>query len=313
MQTTNHRLIDLAERPAWLRVSLDRLVIEMDGDEAVTVPLVELAALVVSHPQVKYTQAVLPAIAAAGGVFVACDAKHKPAAMMIPLAGHHLQAERFAQQANTPLPVRKRMWQQIVRAKIRAQAAVLKQLRGDDRGLLALIPRVQSGDAGNVEAQAARRYWPALFADQTFRRDPDGGDANAQLNYGYAVVRAIVARAICAAGLHPSLGLYHHNRYDTFCLADDLMEPLRPVVDAAVVRRVQATGMPSPLDKAAKAEILSALTGRFSVEGESRTLFDIVGRMATSLADVFGGTRREMVLPTLDAGLESNGNGEKNV
>lgn len=294
---TNHRVIDLSDGPAWLKVSLERLVIEREATEPLTVPLCDLAAVVVSHPQVKYTQAVLAGIAAAGGIFVACDAKHLPAAMMMPLAGHHLQTERFARQASASLPTRKRLWQQIVRAKLRAQARVLRRLRGDDRGIAALIPAVKSGDPANVEAQASRRYWPALFADAAFRRDPDGGDANAQLNYGYAVLRAIVTRAVCGAGLHPSLGLYHHNRYDTFCLADDLMEPMRPIVDEAVVKRVQQTGMPSPLDKEAKAAVISALMGRFTFEGQERTLFDIVSHTAASLAEVFAGKREEMVLP----------------
>lgn len=296
---TNHRVIDLSDGPAWLKVNLERLVIERDGAEAVTVPLCDLAALIASHPQVKYTQAVLAGIAAAGGIFVACDAKHMPAAMMMPLAGHHLQTERFAKQASAGLPVKKRLWQQVVKAKLRAQSRVLTRLRGDDRGISALIPKVQSGDPSNVEAQAARKYWPALFADKTFRRDPDGGDANAQLNYGYAVLRAIVMRGICGAGLHPSLGLYHHNRYDTFCLADDLMEPMRPIVDEAVVKRVQETGMPSPLDKEAKAAVISALMGLFALDGEERTLFDIVSHTAASLAGVFMGEREELALPEI--------------
>lgn len=303
MQATNNRIVDLSESGAYLKVSLERLLIEREGEEALTVPLVDLAALIVSHPQVRYSNAVLAGIAGAGGTFIACDAKHMPAAMLMPLAGHHLQTERFAQQARAPLPVRKRVWQQIVRAKLKAQSRLLTRLRGDDRGIAALIPRVRSGDPANVEAQAARKYWPALFADKAFRRDPDGGDANAQLNYGYAVLRAIVARAICGAGLHPSLGIYHHNRYDTFCLADDLMEPFRPLVDEAVVRHVQDTGQPSPLDREAKARIVGSMMERFALDGEMRSLFDILARMAVSLADVFAGEREGLALPDLGSGM----------
>ena len=299
MQATNNRIVDLSESPAYLKVSLERLVVEREDEEPVTIPLVDLAALIVSHPQVRYSNAVLSGIAAAGGTFVACDAKHMPAAMLMPLAGHHLQTERFSKQANAPLPMRKRLWQQLVRAKLKAQSRLLKELRGDDRGLAALIPNVRSGDPSNVEAQAARRYWPILFADKTFRRDPDGGDANAHLNYGYAVLRAIVARAICGAGLHPSLGIFHHNRYDTFCLADDLMEPFRPLVDGGVVRRVQETGMPCPLDREARATIIGSLTGRMTIEGEERTLFDVLSRLAVSLWDVYAGKRDVLVMPDL--------------
>lgn len=299
MQTTNNRLIDLSEEPAWLKVSLDRLVIERGGGEAVTMPMSDLAALVVSHPQVKYTQAVLAGIAAAGGMFVVCDTKHMPAAMLMPIANHHLQTERFGKQAEASLPVRKQVWRDIIKAKIRAQSKLLEDLYGDDRGLAALVPKVKSGDPSNVEAQASRRYWPALFADKQFRRDPDGGDANAHLNYGYAVLRAIVARAVCAAGLHPSLGIHHHNRYNTFCLADDLMEPLRPLVDGVVVRRVKEKGLPFPLDKESKAALISALTGRVVIQGEERTLFDAMARTAVSLAEVFEGKRRTIEIPQL--------------
>ena len=132
------------------------------------------------------------------------------------------------------MPVCKRLWRQIVRAKIKAQAALLVELRGTDFGLGALVLRVRSGDPSNVEARAARRYWPHVFADLDFRRHRENEDQNILLNYGYAVLRAIIARAICAAGLHPSLGIHHHNRYNAFCLADDLMEPFRPAVDHAV-------------------------------------------------------------------------------
>ncbi|RKY25026.1 MAG: type II CRISPR-associated endonuclease Cas1, partial [Planctomycetota bacterium] len=223
------RVLDLSEEPARLRVRYGQLVIRRSGMPDAAVPLVDLAVLVASNPQVSYTNAVLAGLAEAGGTFITCDRKHQPAGMLLPLRSHSLQAERFARQASASQPTRKRLWRQIVRAKIRAQSNLLKKLYGNDRGLSALISRVKSGDPQNLEAQASRRYWPALFADKSFRRDPDREDQNRFLNYGYAIIRAIVARAICAAGLHPSLGLHHHNRYNAFCLADDLLEPLRPI------------------------------------------------------------------------------------
>lgn len=291
------RIIDLSEEPARLSVRYTNLVIEREAAEPVTVPLEELAVLVVSHPQVSMTHAVLSGLAASGGVFVTCDDKHLPAGMLLPLAGHFIQAERFEQQAVAPMPTRKRLWQQVIRAKLLAQAHLLSELGGGDRGITALVPRVRSGDPDNIEAEASRRYWPALFTSGYFRRDRFGLPPNQLLNYGYAVLRAIVARAICASGLHPSLGLHHHNRYDAFRLADDLMEPFRPLVDRTVVNLTHQRGMNIPLDKQAKAEILKALSGRLPLEGEWRTLFDVASRTASSLVAVFAGERRDLLLP----------------
>lgn len=291
------RIIDLSEEPARLSVRYTNLVIEREAAEPVTVPLEELAVLVVSHPQVSMTHAVLSGLAAAGGVFVTCDDKHLPAGMLLPLAGHFIQAERFEQQASAPMPTRKRLWQQVIRAKLRAQAHLLHELRGEDKGIASLMPRIRSGDPGNIEAEASRRYWPALFTSEYFRRDRFGLPPNQLLNYGYAVLRAVVARAICASGLHPSLGLHHHNRYDAFRLADDLMEPFRPMVDRTVLNLTQRRGMNAPLDRESKTEILKALSGRLLLEGEWRTLFDVASRTASSLVAVFAGERRDLLLP----------------
>ncbi len=293
------RIIDLSEEPARLSVRYANLLIEREGAEPVTVPLEELAVLVVSHPQVSLTHAVLAGLATSGGVFVTCDDKHLPAGMLLPLNAHFTQAERFEQQASAPLPTRKRLWQEIIRAKLRAQANLLCELRGEDKGIAALVSRVKSGDPDNIEAEASRRYWPALFTGGYFRRDRFGLPPNQLLNYGYAVLRAVVARAICAAGLHPSLGLHHHNRYDAFRLADDLMEPFRPLVDRAVVNLTRWRGLNAPLDRETKAEILTALSGRLLLSGEWRTLFDVASRTASTLAAVFAGEKRELPFPEM--------------
>jgi CRISPR-associated protein Cas1 len=277
-----------------------------------TVPLADLAALIVSHPQVSYSHAVLAGLAQAGATFIACDEKHLPTAMLLPLVSHSTQTERFSKQAALSLPARKRIWQQIVRAKILAQARLLEDRTGKDWGLGPLAARVRSGDAGNLESQAARIYWRALFPEGLFRRDPEGESLNPCLNYAYAIVRAVVARALCAAGLHPSLGVHHHNRYDAFCLADDLMEPFRPLADRVVAAMAEARpdpfgerGMEIPLDKEAKRAILEGLLCRYTAEGESRTLFDWAGRSAASLAAVIEGREDKLYLPTLIPGVEA--------
>lgn len=322
------RVLDLSERPVRLNVQNSLLLIrplgsarqeptdskrpEEEGktypcerlrDPArVAIPLADIAVLIASHPQISFTHAVLSGLASAGGAFVACDEKHMPIGMLLPLAAHSLQAERFAAQAAMSLPAKKRAWKRIVRAKISAQGRLLVERSGRDHGLSALCAGVRSGDPGNVEAQAARLYWPALFGLSRFRRDTDGDGLNACLNYGYAVLRAITARALCAAGLHPSLGIHHHNRYDAFCLADDLMEPFRPVVDREVARLVASGGADLEFDKEAKRSILQALLGRFSAQGESRSLFDWLGRSASSLAALIVGTSDELKLPVLEPG-----------
>lgn len=292
-----NRILDFSESPARLHVHLNRLVVQRGDLPEVAVPLDELAVVVVSHPQVTYTQAVLSRLAEAGGSFVACNRRNLPVGMLLPLVGHHGQTERIAAQARAPRPVCKRLWRQIVRAKITAQARTLTELHGSDFGLRALLTQVRSGDPKNVEAQAARRYWPALFADKSFRRKWDRQDQNLLLNYGYAVLRAIVARAICAAGLHPSLGIHHHHRNNPFCLADDLMEPFRPTVDRAVAQYVRSEGPIRQVEPAAKRHVIAEITGRYTIDGQQRTLFDVAGRMAASLADVFRGKGEKIELP----------------
>ena len=195
-------------------------------------------------------------------------------------------------------PCRWRTWRQIVRAKLAAQARLLQERTNQNWGLPLLAEKVRSGDPQNLEAHAARIYWKALFGED-FRRDREAEDLNRHLNYGYAVLRAIVARAVCAVGLHPSLGLHHHNRYDSFCLADDLMEPFRPLVDraAAVLRDRQAKD--APFDREAKRELLAALLARFDHEEESRTLFDWISRMASSLASVMEESGGKLQIPPL--------------
>jgi len=291
------RVVDISDGPAALSVADERLTIRR-GDETHRIPLGEVGVVVVAHPAVTYTHAVLAGLARHGGALIACGPDRMPAAMLLPVAGHHAQAERFDRQAHASAPTRKRLWQQLVRAKIKAQARLLEAVHGSDAGLAALISRVRSGDPQNVEATAARRYWGALFG-KAFRRRHDAEDHNRNLNYGYAVLRGVVARAVCAAGLHPSLGLHHHNRYDAYCLASDLTEPFRPVVDRAVFEWVGEHGTDAPFDKSAKAHLLHALIARYNIRGEWRTLFDVLSRTAASLAAVFEGRRKALLLPEI--------------
>jgi CRISPR-associated protein Cas1 len=294
-----NRIIDISDEPASLRVNHGQLIIALTDREE-KVPLEELAVLIVSHPAVHYTHAVLAGICSEGGSFIVCNEKRIPAGMLFPLEGHFAQTERFAIQASITLPTKKQIWMQIIKSKVLAQGKLLRQLRESDFGLANLAKKVRSGDPSNIEAQASRRYWPALFGD-AFRRIPGSDDGvNRLLNYGYAVLRAVVTRAVCAAGLHPSLGIHHHSRYNPFCLADDLMEPLRPIVDAAVISTVDMLGPDAPLEKASKSTLLNELASRrLKLAGESLSVFDATRKYASSLASIYMGKRRKLVIPEL--------------
>lgn len=295
------RIIEIAN-PARLSVRDSQLVIERPQPEQLilpfTTPISEIAVLLLAHPQVTLSQAVLSRIAEAGGSVVTIDGKFLPASMQLPVQAHFLQTERFARQMQLSLPTRKRLWQQIVRAKIRTQGELLKEIRGNDAGLIAMSARVRSDDAGNLEAQGARRYWSLIFGDPKFRRGAEGPDQNRHLDYGYTVLRAAVARALCAAGLHPSIGLRHKNRYDAFCLAADLMEPFRPLVDRRVIQWISSHNPAEELDSVTKNWIIGATTARYICDHQQRTLFDILLRTANSLAQCVTGELREIGIPS---------------
>jgi len=293
------RILDFSEEAASLSARIGLLVIERKDKPELTIPFEDIAVVIASHPQVHYTNAVLSGLSEACGVFITCNPKHLPVGMMLPLASHSTQGERFIAQANASAPTCKQLWKQVATEKIKNQGKLLNELYGDDEGLIEMSKKVKSGDTENLEGWASRIYWPKIFGDLQFSRDREAEDQNKFLNYGYTVLRAIVARAICGAGLHPSLGIHHHNRYDSYCLADDLMEPFRPIVDKAVVQLVREKGTEAPMDKETKAFLIGALTARFDLDGESRTLFDIITRTASSLAQVFEGKANDLVLPEI--------------
>jgi CRISPR-associated protein Cas1 len=277
------RVIEIAN-PARLHVRDAQLVIEPETGAVATAPVSEVGVLLISNPRVTMTQAVLSRIALEGGAVITCDEKFLPASLLLPVQAHYLQTERFAKQIETSSPARKRYWRTIVRAKIRAQGKLLRRLHGSDGGLLPMAARVRSGDVENLEAQAARRYWGLIFGDAKFRRGNDAQNQNRHLDYGYIVLRAATARALCAAGLHPSLGVQHHNRYDSFSLASDMMEPFRPIIDERVFCWIQEHDPCAPLDRETRGDLLGALTARYLVKGEERSLFDLLLRTANGLA-----------------------------
>ena len=281
-----------------LSVANRQLVVERPDLPKATLPIEDLGVVIVDDIRATYTQSVFISLLEAGATVLVTGRDHLPAGMLLPLDAHHVQTERHRAQVETSAPVRKRAWQSIVRAKIVQQAAVLTHFTGNHGGLAPMAGRVRSGDPDNLEAQAAQRYWPRLFG-KTFRRDREAEGVNALLNYGYAVVRAAVARGVVAVGLIPSLGVHHRHRGNPFCLADDLLEPYRPYVDWRV-RQMSGEDGKSPPDLAereTRAELLSLLNETIHVGGRREPLLLALHTSAASLCRTLTGGNRTLALP----------------
>lgn len=229
------RIIDISDR-AYVHLKNQQLVIEKQSEIVGQVPIEDLGVLILQHPAIVLTQQLIVACQENKVVIVFCDEKHLPYSVILPIGeGHTLHNKILKQQMAISEPTRKRIWQQIVQHKIKQQEQTLVMLNKESTRLNYLSTQVKTGDTGNCEAIAAQAYWKLLFG-KAFKRDADLGGINSILNYGYAIIRAAVARSICGAGLHPTLGLFHTNQYNALCLADDLMEPFRPWVDYVVYK-----------------------------------------------------------------------------
>jgi CRISPR-associated protein Cas1 len=219
--------------------------------------------------------------------------------MLLPIESNSVQTERYRFQIEAKEPLKKKLWRQLVRAKIRHQAKLVKDDKDAYKALMALREKVRSGDAGNIEAQASKKFWQAFFGDEEFHRNIDGPAPNNMLNYGYMVMRAAVARAICSAGLLPSLGIHHHNRYNAFCLADDLHEPFRGFVEAKVRQLYTGGEGTSELNQYVKARLLEVLYDEVDIGGFKGPLMVGLHRTAASLYRCFAGEQKEIDLPKI--------------
>ena len=289
------RTIEVSSGPAYLTAKLEQLLIHRDGQAVGSIPCEDIGMVVVDQPQTTYSHGALAALARWQAVLVVCGSDHLPAAMLMPLADHSQVVWRIKEQLAVRKPMRKQLWRQLIRAKIRAQALMLPRESSARLKVLALSRMVRSGDPNNIESQAARVYWANWLPDRTFRRDADLPDLNMFLNYGYAILRAAVARAVVAAGLLPALGLVHSNRSNAFCLADDLMEPLRPLVDRRV-RELHGDGR-HELDRKEKAFLLEVLTEQVRLSDEKGPLMVSLHRMVASLVKCFQGQAKQLEIP----------------
>jgi CRISP-associated protein Cas1 len=231
---------------------------------------------------------------------ITCDSSHLPVGLMLPLCGNTTQSERFRNQIEASLPLKKQLWQQTITAKIENQAAVLAIQGVEIRNMQTWANDVKSGDSDNLEARAAVYYWKNLFADRpNFVRDREGDFPNALLNYGYAILRALVARSLVISGLLPTIGIHHHNRYNAYCLADDIMEPYRPFVDAVVVDFISKDKCVGELTTDIKSKFLLLPIIDVTINGQTCVLMNAVAQTTASLYKCFSGEARKIVYPEL--------------
>lgn len=294
------KTIEISTPGTRLSVAHRQLVLKRPDLPDVSRPIEDLGVVIIDDIRASYTQAVFLELLAAGATVMVTGRDHLPVGLMLPLDAHHVQTERHRAQTLSPVPVRKRAWQALVKAKITQQAEVLEHFTGSHGGLVPMVSRVRSGDPDNLEAQAAQRYWPRLFGKK-FRRDREAEGVNALLNYGYAVMRAALARSVVAAGLIPSLGVFHSNRSNPFCLADDLFEPYRPYVDWRVKLLCpdgrDSKAVPSLSEPPTRAALLSLLNETILIDERRLPLLLALQSTATSMARVLTGGDPALALP----------------
>lgn len=300
--------------PAYLSLKNEQLVIKLPqveknddlpesfkADAVKTIPIEDVGVVVLDNKQITITQGLMEALLDNNCAVITCDSGHLPVGLLLPLSGNTIQNERFRSQLDASLPLKKQLWQQTVQQKIRNQAAVLKKCRGVEIGNMQKWQNdVRSGDSDNLEGRAAAYYWKNMFPEvEDFTRDRDGVSPNNLLNYGYAILRAVVARSLVASGLLPTLGIHHHNRYNAYCLADDIMEPYRPYVDELVVGYTDEYGYPDELTPDIKRVMLSIPVLDVRINGQRSPLMLAAGQTAASLARCFSGENRKLVYPEL--------------
>lgn len=294
------------ENPCHLKCRNEQLVLNYEhikGYETLperTVPIEDIGMLVLEHQQITISHYLLDKLLANNVSLVTCNETRHPSGMMLPLESNTIQSERFRAQIEASEPLKKQLWQQTVKAKINNQCAVLKKWNVPHQTLINLSQSVKSGDADNNEAKAAAYYWSNLFppAWQFFRKR-EGSPPNNLLNYGYAILRATVARAVVGAGLLPTLGIFHRSRYNAYCLADDIMEPYRPFVDMIVRTIIYETSHVETLTRELKVKLLDLPTVDVLLDDQTSPLMIATQRTAASVAKCFTGETRKILYPEM--------------
>jgi CRISP-associated protein Cas1 len=287
--------------PAYLKTDHEQLVIEMqDSGELKSAPIEDIGLLILDHRQITITHALIARLLEKNVALITCDASHHPTGLMLNLDGHTLQSQKFKAQLEASVPLKKQLWQQTITSKIANQAALLKKQGKKYQFLTNLCADVKSGDSENHEAKAASYYWKNLFPQELqFRRDRYGMPPNNYLNYGYAILRAIVARSLVGSGLLPTLGIHHENQYNAYCLADDIMEPYRPHVDMLVCSIFNRNEPLFEITPMIKKQLLTISGMDVYIDNQKSPLMNAVQRTTASLAKCFEGRARKILYPVL--------------
>lgn len=285
--------------PAYLKLKdLQLQIIDPETKEVKgSVPVEDLGFLVLDHPQITLSHPIILLLQQQNVAIISCDESHLPLGLMLPISGHVEHSERLKHQINCSEPLRKQLWKQTVEAKIFQQKEVLRKFNIEHSSLLKYMNEVKSGDSTNMEGIAAQYYWKQLFDD--FTRERKGDAPNNFLNFGYAVLRSMVARALVCSGLHPTIGIFHRNKYNAYCLADDIMEPYRPYVDTLVIEWMQKSEASHVLDKQAKAYLLQLATKDVYINGLQRPLMTALSITTSSLCKCFTGESRIIHYPMM--------------
>ena len=286
---------------AYLSLRDGQLLVRLPAEErSRSIPIEDIGVLILDHQQISITHALMNALEAHKCALITCSASHMPSGLFLPLDAHSLQSERFQTQIEATLPLKKQLWQQTVRMKIQNQARVLEEIYAQPQAnMLAWVKQVRSGDPDNLEARAAVYYWANLFPSlPKFTREREESAPNALLNYGYALLRAVVARSLVSVGLLPTLGIHHHNRYNAYCLADDIMEPYRPYVDK-FVQEIYEREYPESLTKDIKHRLLTIMEQDVVIDGITHPLSIATSLTASSLVRCFEGSSKQIDYPVL--------------
>lgn len=284
--------------PAYLSTKNEQLVVAFpDENPDRMVPIEDIGMIVLENQQITVTNGLLAKLTNQKVAVVSCNGQHLPDGLLLPMHGHSEQTERIRYQLAASLPLKKNLWQQTVAAKIRNQAGLLKDKGIAVQRMQHLAKNVSSGDSGNHEAQAAAYYWQHLFGIPEFNREQAGIPPNILLNYGYAILRAVIARALVSSGMLPNVGIWHRNKYNAYCLADDIMEPYRPYVDLVVSHIVDTADDYGELTTDLKKELLSIPALDVTIEGQKSPLMVAASRTSSTLFECFAGISRKIVYP----------------
>ncbi|UMB59233.1 type II CRISPR-associated endonuclease Cas1 [Lutibacter sp. A80] len=287
--------------PTYLSTKNKQLIIQYpeEDKEMKTVPIEDIGMLVLENQQITITNGLLAKLVQHKAAIVSCDAFHLPISLLQPLVGHSEQAERFRNQLNASIPLKKNLWQQTINAKITNQAAHLDLIHIPSRKMYKWASEVKSGDLENHESRAAVYYWKNIFNIPNFIRNQHGDAPNNLLNYGYAILRGITARALISSGILPSVGIFHHNKYNAYCLADDIMEPYRVFVDMLVREIVEKEYTIKELTTELKMELLKIPAMDVLIDGKKSPLMVALSRTTNSLYECFSGKSRKILYPIL--------------